>query len=177
MNYYCSEYPAALAEPDEYLTAGVITRRVFAWVTDLMLIGCLIAALWVLCLAFGILTLGFGWPVFGVLPFVPFGYHFLFLAGPLSATPGQGLLGLVVRRNEDLGRPTPLQALLSTGLYYATIATSGLLLLLALFTVNKRTLHDLLSGLVVVRTRALDAMVPMDPPPEVWNAPSGSFHP
>ena len=36
-----------------------------------------------------------------------------------------------------------------------TLATTGLLLLIALFTVRHRTLHDLASGLVVARTRAL----------------------
>ena len=36
-----------------------------------------------------------------------------------------------------------------------TLATTGLLLLVALFTVRRRTLHDLASGLVVVRARAL----------------------
>jgi uncharacterized RDD family membrane protein YckC len=39
--------------------------------------------------------------------------------------------------------------------FYLTLATTGLLLLIALFTVRHRTLHDLASGLVVVRTRAL----------------------
>ncbi|MBV8525648.1 MAG: RDD family protein [Acetobacteraceae bacterium] len=168
MNYYSDEYPSVSPEAEEYLTRRVIARRVVAWLIDLVLIGCLVAALWVLCLGFGILTLGLGWPVFGVLPFVPFCYHFLFLAGPLSATPGQALLGLVVRRNDDLSRPTPLQALLSTGIYYATLATSGLLLLLTLFTVRKRTLHDLLSGLVVVRTRAFDEFL-LGKAPGVWN--------
>ena len=173
MNYYSNEYRPTLPDQDEYLTSSVIPRRVIGWVVDLLLIGGLVAALWVLCLVFGVLTLGLGWPLFGVLPFVPFCYHFLFLAGPLSATPGQALLGLVVRRNDDFGRPTPLQALLSTGVYYATLATSGLLLLLAFVTVRKRTLHDLLSGLVVVRTRALDEIVFLDSPAPVWNTPSG----
>ena len=75
----------------------------------------------------------------------------LFVAGPASATPGQQALGLVVRRNDDLGRPTPLQALVFTLVFYLTLATTGLLLLFALFTVRQRTLHDLASGLVVVR--------------------------
>ncbi len=80
----------------------------------------------------------------------------LFLAGPLSATPGQSMLGLIVRRNDDFGQPTRLQALVSTLLFYLTLATSGLLLLVALFTVRRRTLHDLLSGLVVVRIAGVD---------------------
>jgi uncharacterized RDD family membrane protein YckC len=141
---------------DDYLlTEGVLIRRVFAWLIDVLLIGLICVALLLVLLLFGLLTLGLGLPLLGVLPFVPFAYHMLFLAGPPSATPGQSALRLIVRRNDDFGRPTPAQALVSTLLFYLTLATSGLLLLFALFTVRKRTLHDLVSGLVVVRSRAL----------------------
>jgi uncharacterized RDD family membrane protein YckC len=141
---------------DDYpLTSGVLTRRVFAWLIDLLLIGLICALLWFVLLLFGLLTLGIGLPLLGVLPFVPFCYHMLFLAGPPSATPGQSAFGLVVRRNDDFGHPTVGQAAVSTLVFYATLATSGLLLLIALFTVRRRTLHDLISGLVVVRSRAL----------------------
>jgi uncharacterized RDD family membrane protein YckC len=154
---------------DEYLlTEGVLIRRVFAWLIDVLLIGLICVALWVALMLFGLVTLGLGLPLLGILPFVPFCYHMLFLAGPASATPGQSALGLVVRRNDDFGRPTPVQALVSTLLFYATLATSGLLLLIALFTVRRRTLHDLISGLVVVRTRALTGS------PASWNMPGGS---
>jgi uncharacterized RDD family membrane protein YckC len=154
---------------DEYLlTEGVLIRRMFAWLIDVLLIGLICVALWFALMLFGLVTLGLGLPLLGVLPFVPFCYHVLFLAGPASATPGQSALGLVVRRNDDLGRPTPVQALVSTLLFYATLATSGLLLLIALFTVRRRTLHDLISGLVVVRTRALTGS------PASWNMPGGS---
>jgi uncharacterized RDD family membrane protein YckC len=157
---------------DEYLlTEGVLIRRVFAWLIDVLLIGLICVALWFALMLFGLVTLGLGLPLLGILPFVPFCYHMLFLAGPASATPGQSALGLVVRRNDDLGRPTPVQALVSTLLFYATLATSGLLLLIALFTVRRRTLHDLISGLVVVRTRALTGS------PASWNMPGGSPYP
>jgi uncharacterized RDD family membrane protein YckC len=141
---------------DDYpLTSGVLTRRVFAWLIDLLLIGLICVMLWFVLLLFGLLTLGIGLPLLGILPFVPFCYHMLFLAGPPSATPGQSALGLVVRHNDDFGHPTVGQAAVSTLVFYATLATSGLLLLVALFTVRRRTLHDLISGLVVVRSRAL----------------------
>ena len=154
---------------DEYLlTEGVLIRRVFAWLIDVLLIGLICVALWFALMLFGLVTLGLGLPLLGILPFVPFCYHMLFLAGPASATPGQSALGLVVRRNDDPGRPTPVQALVSTLLFYATLATSGLLLLIALFTARRRTLHDLISGLVVVRTRALTGS------PASWNMPGGS---
>ncbi len=48
-----------------------------------------------------------------------------------------------------------LQALISVLVFYLTLATSGLLLAVALFTYRHRTLHDIVSGLVVVRENAL----------------------
>lgn len=156
---------------DDYLTMGVISRRCIAWVVDLVLIGLLMALLWWVLALFGLLTLGFGFALMAVLPFVPFCYHMLSLLGAASATPGQRLMGLTVRRNDDLGPPMLAQAVVSTLLFYASLATSGLLLVAALFTVRRRTLHDLLSGLVVVRTRALDALTPGAGP---WNMYRGS---
>lgn len=162
MSYYSSAFT-----PDDAMTTGVLSRRVWGWVIDICLIAILVATLYVVLLIFGLLTLGLGLPLLGMLPLVPVLYHFLFLAGPGSATPGQRLFGLVVRRNDDLGRPTPLQALLSTVGFYLTLAAGVIWLGVALFTIRKRTLHDLLAGTVVVRARALT------PRAAFWNMPEG----
>lgn len=158
---------------EDWLTEGVLIRRVFGWCIDVLLLALIFVALWFALLMFGLLTLGLGLPLLGILPFVPFCYHMLFLAGPASATPGQSVLGLIVRRNDDFGRPTPIQAVVSTLLFYLTLATCGLLLLIALFTVRKRTLHDLVSGLVVVRARRLHAGT-LTGGPGSWNMQGGS---
>jgi uncharacterized RDD family membrane protein YckC len=140
---------------DGWLTAGVMTRRISAWLLDVLLVGLVLVALCFVLLLFGILTLGLGMPLLGVLPFVPFCYHLFFVASTACATPGQQALGLAVRRNDDLGPPSFAQAFVYTLVFYLTLATTGLLLLIALFTIRHRTLHDLASGLVVVRARAL----------------------
>lgn len=140
---------------DAWLTEGVLIRRVFAWLIDAVLLGLLFGVLALVLLLFGVATLGLGLPLLGMLPFVPFCYHWLFIAGQACATPGQRAFGLIVRRSDDLGRPTAVEALVFTIIFYLTLATSGLLLLIALFTVRHRTLHDLASGLVVVRVRGL----------------------
>ena len=145
-----------IQDRDDYFTSGVMFGRCVAWVVDLCLIGLLMGLLyWVLWL-FGVLTLGIGFALLPVVSAVPFAYHMLSLLGARSATPGQRMMGLTVRREDDYGPPTLAQAVVSTLLYYATLATSGFLLLVALFTPRHRTLHDLLSGLVVVRLRALE---------------------
>ena len=160
------------AYPDNgFLTDGVLMRRCVGWVIDAVLIGLLVWTLWWVLALFGVLTLGLGFGAMAILPAVPFCYNLLSLLGARSATPGQQMMGLTVRRDEDLGPPTGLQALVFTLLYYLTLATSGLLLVVALFTVRKRTLHDLVSGLVVVRVRAMDALTA---PPGGWNMHGGT---
>ena len=156
---------------DDYLTAGVLTNRCLGFLIDAVLIGLLWALLWWVLFLFGVLTLGFGFPLLTALPCVPFCYHLLSLLGSNTATPGQRMMGLTVRRNDDLGPPLVAQAVISTLLYYASFALCGLPLLLALLTTRRRTAHDLLSGLVVVRRRTLESLTP---PPEAWNMYHGS---
>ena len=107
---------------DEWLLDGVRSRRVFAWMVDILLILLLLAALWLALLIFGVVTLGLGMPLLGALPFVPFGYHFLFVCGPSSATPGQQAFDLIVRRDSDLG---PADAVSGTDLCGAVLPDAG----------------------------------------------------
>jgi uncharacterized RDD family membrane protein YckC len=151
---------------DAFLVNGAMLRRCLAWCVDACLIGILVFVLLAVLVMFGVLTFGLGFHAMAILPFVPFLYNFLSLLSGPSATPGQQMMGLTVRRDADLGPPTPLQALVSVALFYATLATTGLLLLVALFTERHRTLHDLLSGLVVVR---VDAMEALTVPDRRWN--------
>ncbi|HET8997593.1 MAG TPA: RDD family protein [Acetobacteraceae bacterium] len=158
---------------DDMLTHGVLWRRVGGWFVDAVLIGLLVFVLWWLLVLFGFLTLGLGFPLLGVLPLVPFLYQLLSMLGPGSATPGQQVFGLVVRRNDDLGPPMPLQVVLFILGFAVTMATCGLLLAVALVTVRHRTLHDLVSGLVVVRVRGMYALTA---PPGSWNMPGGQSY-
>ena len=65
------------------------------------------------------------------------------------------MMGLTVRRNTISGRRPGCRRWSPCCCSILTLATSGLLLLVALFTTRHRTLHDLVSGLVVVRAGAL----------------------
>ena len=140
---------------ESFLTEGVLTRRIFAWCIDLVVIGILVAVAWVLLFTFGLLTLGLGFPLLALLPAIPFAYHVLFVAGAGAATPGQALLDLVVRRDADLGPPGLLQAVIFTAGLWLTLGSAFLLLIVAPFMPRKRALHDIVAGLVVVRKRAL----------------------
>jgi uncharacterized RDD family membrane protein YckC len=154
--------PSALHE-DEILTSGVLSRRFFAMWIDLVLIALLMGVVYAATAAFGLLTFGLGWYLLPWVPLVPFAYHWLSLISSLSATPGQALMGLVLRRNDNLERPDMIEAAVWIVIYYLTLAVFCPALLIMLFTVRKRGLHDLVSGLVMIRRRALT------PPVGYWN--------
>jgi uncharacterized RDD family membrane protein YckC len=160
--------------PDDSLEAAltwhVLRRRVAASLVDLALCAVLAGAFFVFGLILGVLTLGLGLGVLVLLPAIPLLYNWLFIAYR-GATPGQRLLGLALRRDSDLGPPEGIQALVwALGFALTLMFTGGLLwLLIVLITRRKRALHDLVAGLVMVRTEALT------PPPASWNMHTGGY--
>ncbi len=158
--------PAA-APSHEALLRDVLGRRVLAFLVDALVLAVICAVAWALLFGFGVLTLGLGLPLLGLLPAVPPLYNWLSLLGPAAATPGQALVGLTVRHDSNLARPSGLQALVWAVGFYVTMALGAVWLLAALFTERHRTLHDIVSGLVVVRSRALTSDAAL------WNTRSG----
>lgn len=157
----------ATSHLEDPLTRGVLPRRLAAAVVDAAVLALLSGLAWLLLTALGILTLGLGFHLLALLPVIPFAYHLTFIAGRSGATPGQSALGLAVRRNDDLGRPTLWQAFVWTLGFYLTVAAGVIWFAAALLTTRRRTLHDLASGLVVLRTRALTGGAGF------WNMPPG----
>jgi uncharacterized RDD family membrane protein YckC len=141
----------AQSNVDAFLTRGVLARRFFAFLIDAFLIGVVgwVAALTIL--VFGILTLGLGWLMFHIIPLLPFLY-FTLLVGGSGATPGQRLFGLAVRQDIDLSPPNFAQAFVWTLLLWVSFVLACLPFAMALVGPRHRAGHDLLSGLVVVRS-------------------------
>lgn len=136
--------PAPEARP------GVLWRRMFAYVADLCVIGLLWLIAYFAALTLSIVSFGLLSSSFAFLLFVPAAYHVL-TVGLQGATWGQSLLGLAVRDRTG-SRPTVLQALVLTAAFYLTVPTTGGLALLAVFVIpGRRTLHDAVSGTVVLR--------------------------
>lgn len=171
MMTFASGFRAAVPPWADPLIEATVTRRVAAFLIDgvivLILAQALHSALWLL----GILTLGLALPLLLLLPIVPALYNFLGVISPLSATPGQAIMGLKVRRVADLGAPRVAEALVWVVGFYGSLALSGLPFLLALVTTGHRTLHDLMAGLIVVRTQALTRR------DSVWNMADGGSPP
>ena len=98
----------------------------------------------------GIVTLGLAWLLFGlVFPAVGLGYNALTIGGPNSATIGQRMMGLEVRMWFG-GKVTPLIAAFHALLFWFSLVVFCPILLWAFFDPRKRTLHDILAGVVVV---------------------------
>ncbi len=140
------------------LTEAITARRLGGWLVDAfilaLLLGVLHLALWIL----GFVTFGLGWFLLGGLWVVPVAYVFAFVASPAQATPGQALADLRVVRDDDLGRPTPAQALVYAVGYAVTMAAGAVWLVAAFFTRRARCLHDIVAGTAVMRASALGAV-------------------
>lgn len=145
------EPPRPLDEPE--LFDGVLLRRAIGYGIDVLLLMIIFSVLGLIVfLSFGLLA-----PInLLIAPFVPIAYHTFFI-GRDSATPGMKFMDLEARTWIG-GRPDYLQALVMTVLFYASVTiTWFLVLLVPLFNDRRRTLHDLLSGIVVVRRSRLAA--------------------
>lgn len=138
---------------DIRLYEGVRTRRVFAFLIDYFFVALLMIPFAIVVALLGVVTLGLGWALFGVLfPLVALTYVWTTLGGERQATPGMSMMGVRLERLD--GRKVDgLFAILHSVLFWAANALlTPFVLLFALITDRKRTLHDLLLGTVVVRT-------------------------
>ena len=151
------------------LTEGVTGRRVVAWLVDAVAVGLLLVALHIALWIAGFVTFGLGWFLLGGLWVIPLVYVFAFVTSPGQATPGQALLGLVVVRDADLGRPTPAQALVYAIAYAVTMWAGAIWLVAAFFTRRARCLHDIVAGVAVLRADAVSLAVPG------WTMAGGSY--
>jgi len=128
--------------------AEVRTRRILAVVVDFILVGILAAVLWTALL---ILTFGFSLlflpPLF---PLVAFFYNGLSVSGAKMGTPGMRAMDLEMRLDESGARVPFINAAAHAVLFYLSWFFP-LIFLVSLVDREKRCLHDMLVGVVVVR--------------------------
>ena len=128
--------------------AGVRTRRILAVCIDLVLVSLLVAALWIvsIVLTFG-LALLFLPPLY---PFVAFFYNGLTVSGPRMATPGMRAMDLEMRMHETGARVPFVNAAVQAVLFYVSWCFPPIFLV-SLVDAEKRCLHDIIAGVVIVR--------------------------
>jgi len=147
-----SNFVNAAAAPGPMLRAdsfvGVRTRRMIAICLDLVLVSIIAAAIWLvlLILTFG-LSLFFLPPIF---PLVAFFYNGLTVSGWRLATPGMRALDLEMRMY-DTGAPVPFINAAAQALFFYVSWLLPIVFLTTLVDREKRFLHDILAGVVVIR--------------------------
>jgi uncharacterized RDD family membrane protein YckC len=126
---------------------GVRTRRMTAILLDLILISFVSVGLF---LVLGVLTLGLAWLLLPPLfPFVAFFYNGLTISGWRHATPGMKAMDLEMRLVN--GAPVPfLYAAVHAVLFYVSWMFPPIFLF-SLLSSDKRCLHDILAGVIVLR--------------------------
>jgi uncharacterized RDD family membrane protein YckC len=138
--------PTAVMRADAL--SGVRTRRIIAVCIDLFLVSLLVAALWIVSI---VLTLGFALFFLPPLyPFVAFFYNGLTVSGARMATPGMRAMDLEMRMHDSGARVPFVNAAVQAVLFYVSWFFPPILLV-SLVDSEKRCLHDIIAGVVIVR--------------------------
>lgn len=145
--------PTYAAPEDWRAYSGVLSRRVFAFLIDYMIVLLLCIPAAVVVFFLGILTLGLGFMLYPALfVIVALLYFGMTLGGPSQASPGMRAMGIALIRT-DGRRMDFMTAVVHTVLFWVINSfLTPLILLAGLFTERSRLVHDMLLGTVIIRT-------------------------
>jgi uncharacterized RDD family membrane protein YckC len=140
------------AQPD--LFRGVLARRVFAFLIDVVVLSIPIVLAVIFIAIFGVVTLGLGWTLFWLISpatvIWPVVYYGMSLGGPHSATVGMRMMDLQMRTFSGAPGYFVLGAAHAV-LFWASISLlTPLVLVVALLNGRRQLLHDMVLGTVVV---------------------------
>jgi uncharacterized RDD family membrane protein YckC len=128
--------------------AGVRSRRILAVCFDLVLVSVLVALIWIVSI---VLTLGLALLFLPPLyPIVAFFYNGLSVSGPKMATPGMRAMDLEMRMHDTGARVPFVNAAVQAVLFYVSWCFPPIFLV-SLVDTEKRCLHDIIAGVVIVR--------------------------
>lgn len=145
--------PLYAAPEDWRAYSGVLSRRIFAFVIDYIILGLLYIPAAVVLFFLSILTLGLGFFLYPALFVIVAGLYFgITLGGSHQASLGMRAMGIAMARVD--GRPMDfLTAIVHLALFWILNSLlTPLILLAGLFIERSRLVHDLLLGTVIVRT-------------------------
>ena len=158
--------PPHAFDPDSQpeLFRGVLTRRVFAFLIDLVVLSVPVILGYIFIAVFGVITLGLGWMLFWlawpatiVWAIVYYGAS---IGGPHSATMGMRAMDLEVRTWYGAPGYFVLGACHAV-LYWVSISfLTPLVLLAGLLNSRRRLLHDIILGTVVINSSVRTQVVP-----------------
>ncbi len=141
-------------EPE--LFRGVLTRRVFAFLIDLVVLSIPVIVGYLFIAVFGLITLGLGWALFWLAwpasVIWAIVYYGSSLGGPHSATMGMRVMDLELRTWYGAPGYFVLGAMHAL-LFWASISfLTPLVLLVGLFNGRRRLLHDIILGTVIINS-------------------------
>jgi uncharacterized RDD family membrane protein YckC len=143
-----------LLQPE--LFRGVLTRRVFAFLIDLVVLSIPVILACIFIAVFGLLTLSLGWLLFGLVwpasVIWAVIYYGSSLGGPHSATMGMRVMDLELRTWYGAPSYFVLGAAHAVLFWVSISFLSPLVLLVGLFNGRRRLLHDVILGTVVVNS-------------------------
>lgn len=144
-----SDLPDPSSAPE--LFEGVLTRRIFAYVVDVIVITMIAVIMSLAVFISGFLTLGLSWLTFPIIvPFSVFFYYVATLGSPRRATFGMQIFDLVLTPTE--GPPLDgWKALVHPFVFWVTIWVFWPLLFVGLFTRRRQLIHDMISSTLMVR--------------------------
>jgi uncharacterized RDD family membrane protein YckC len=141
------------AAPDDWRAySGVLSRRVFAFLLDYIIIALLCIPAAIILFFLSIVTLGLGFFLYPALYVIVAGIYFgLTVGGSGQASLGMRAMGVSMMR-VDGQRIDFLTAIVHLALFWILNSVlTPLVLLVGLFTERSRLLHDLLIGTMTVR--------------------------
>jgi uncharacterized RDD family membrane protein YckC len=138
------------------LFRGVLTRRVFAFLIDLVVLSIPVILACVFIAVFGVVTLGLGWALFWLVSpasvIWAVVYYGASLGGPYSATLGMRVMDLELRTWYGAPSYFVLGAMHAVLFWVSISFLSPLVLLVGLFNGRRRLLHDIVLGTVVINS-------------------------
>ena len=133
--------------------SGVLSRRVFAFVIDYIIVALLCIPAAVIVFFLGVLTLGLGFALFpAIFVIVAILYFGMTLGSSAQATPGMRAAGIAMARTDGRRIDFLISTVHIVLFWVINSILSPLILLAGLFTERSRLVHDLLLGTVIVRT-------------------------
>jgi uncharacterized RDD family membrane protein YckC len=146
------------------LFRGVLTRRVIAFLIDLIVLSVPIVLAILFIAVFGIVTLGLGWALFWLVSpasiIWALVYYGASLGGPHSATLGMRVMDLELRTWYGAPGYFVLGAMHAVLFWISISVLSPLVLLVGLFNGRRRLLHDVVLGTVVINNSVRSQVVP-----------------
>ena len=143
-----------LAQPE--LFRGVLTRRLLAFLIDLVVLSIPVILAVMFIAVFGVVTLGLGWALFWLVSPASIIWALIYygasLGGPHSATVGMRVMDLELRTWYGAPGYFVLGAMHAVLFYVSISVLTPLVLLVGLFNGRRRLLHDIVLGTVVINS-------------------------